>query len=90
MNANAAVFQSMNANAAVFQPQHTDASPTGDGKGQLSPQATDYNQGKFKNKNIFLFNLFSCVFFSSVKRTLWSGRTVIQYAVEFVFFLFFK
>ena len=45
MNPNAAVFQSMNANAAVFQPQHTDASPTGDGKGQLSPQATDYNQG---------------------------------------------
>lgn len=45
LNANAAVFQSMNANAAVFQPQHTDASPTGDGKGQLSPQATDYNQG---------------------------------------------
>lgn len=43
LNANAAVFQSMNANAAVFQPQHTDTST--DGKGQLSPQATDYNQG---------------------------------------------
>lgn len=45
----------MNANAAVFQPQHTDASPTGDGKGQLSPQATDYNQGNFKIKSFYYY-----------------------------------